>query len=602
MFLFVLSVQETLYRILHQHSDSHRSNTARYGSDVCRLIAYALEIDIAAEFARLGIAINAHVDNNGTLFDHLRRNHTCATNGGNQNGGARTIKKSGSGELELAGTIYQNATVVTGSEASGTIKKSLSPLEVFKIQKGAGEVDIIASSSDEDYKIVENVDGNLTLYTSVKCDWVANVTDVEDAREDSHGTKYESLDEAIAALATTPNGRIWLVGEYKSSIQAPEGWVKEDSPYGTELWKIAARVNGTNYRTLEDAFEAYKVGDKLIIVDTSIPMPKSWRLINNRPFKLVYWKDGIFAPGVNVYEDETTDSTVEYDPSVHMVVFTSNVAIYPSASSTTPVYLMVKDGVTLCVGHDTKGKNYNLPTNSYIELGKGAKLEFIYWGNNKVQGTAKIDKLTVNGEGTIGYDAVNTNPPEIEALRGTATLVIEDGETVKAGSVENPVELRGTGKLFLTSEESAEAVKFSLEVPKVEGLTKETYMSYFKNKVVKNDDNTYSATSVLDGDVVTPQIGVDNADDASSDDAFKINSDGGVSIMITNPKLGLYYGVKAMTSLPVNGASEGEIVWENSINTKSGVKTLTIDRNDFKTISFDSPSVFFRIVVDFMKE
>ena len=521
------------------------------------------------------------------------------TAGGNQNGGARTITKLGKGDLELTGSIYANATIVTGPDASGTISRRLAPLEVFKVRKGAGEVQISVSSSDEDYKVVESVEGDLTLYSSVKCDWVANVTDVEDAREDSHGTKYESLEEAIAALAVTPNGRIWLIGEYKSSIQAPEGWVKEDSPYGTELWKIAARVNGTNYRTLEGAFEAYKVGDKLIIVDASIPMPKSWRLINDRPFKLVYWKDGIFAPGVNVYEDETKDATIGYNPSVHMVVFTSNVAIYPSASSTTPVYLMVEDGVTLCVGHDTKGTNYNLPTDSYVELGKDAKLEFIYWGNNKVQGTAQIDKLTVNGEGTIGYDSVNTNPPEIEALRGTATLVIEDGETVKAGSVENPVELRGTGKLLLKSEESAEAVKFSLDVPEVEGLTKETYMSYFKNHVVKNEDNTYSAISVLNGDVVTPEIGVDSADD-TSDDAFKIDSDGGVSIMITNPKPGLYYGVKAMNSLPANGVSEGEIVWEKSLNTQGGAKTLTINKADFKTISFNSPSVFFRIVVDFL--
>ena len=522
------------------------------------------------------------------------------TTGGNQNGGARTITKLGKGDLELTGAIYANATIVTGPDASGTISRSLAPLEVFKVRKGAGEVQISVLSSDEDYKIVESVEGDLTLYTSVKCDWVANVTDVEDAREDSHGTKYESLDEAIAALATTPNGRIWLVGSYKSSVEAPEGWVKEDSPYGTELWKVAARVNGTAYRSLEAAFEAYRPGDELVIVDTSAPMPKGWRLINDRPFKLVYWKEGNFTPGVDVYDDEAKDSTVEYDPSVHMVVFTSNVAIYPSASSTTPVYLMVKDGVTLCVGHDTKGTNYNLPTDSYVELGKDAKLEFIYWGNNKVQGTAKIDELTVNGEGTIGYDAVNTNPPEIEVLRGTATLVIEDGETVKAGSVENPVVIEGTGALKLTTAEAAQALEFSLDVPKIEGLTKEAYMSYFKNKVVKNDDNTYSATSVLNSDVVTPKIGVDNADDMSDDDAFKINSDGGVTIKITNPKPGLYYGVKAMNSLPVNGEGDGEIAWENNRNTDGGAKTLTINKSDFKTISFDSPSVFFRIVVDFI--
>ena len=126
-------------------------------------------------------------------------------------------------------------------------------------------------------------------------------------------------------------------------------------------------------------------------------------------------------------------------------------------------------------------------------------------------------------------------------------------------------------------------------------------MSYFKNKVVKNNDNTYSATSVLNGDAVTPQIGVDNADD-TSDDAFKINSDGGVSITITNPKPGLYYGVKAMNSLPANGVSEGEIFWEKTLNTQGGAKTLTTNKADFKAISFDDPSVFFRIVVDFSAE
>ena len=517
------------------------------------------------------------------------------TTGGNQNGGARTITKLGKGDLELTGSIYANATIVTGPDASGTISRRLAPLEVFEVRKGAGEVQISVLSSDEDYKVVESVEGDLTLYSSVKCDWVANVTDVEDAREDSHGTKYESLGEAIAALAVTPNGRIWLVGSYKSSVEAPEGWVKEDSPYGTELWKVAARVNGTAYRSLEAAFEAYKVGDKLIIVDTFAPMPKGWRLIGDRPFRLVYWKEGNFTPGVNVYEDEAKDSTVEYDPSVHMVVFTSNVAIYPSASSTTPVYLMVKDGVTLQVGHDGRGDNFNLPSGSYVELGKDARLEFIYWGNNKVQGTAKIGELTVNGEGTIGYDPKNTDPPQVGELSGTATLVIRDGESVKADSVENPVVIEGTGALKLTTAEAAQALEFSLDVPKIEGLEKETYKSYFKNSVVKNGDGTFSAVSVLDSDVVTPEIG-DKAEDAS--DAFTLDGEGGVSLKISNSKAGLYYGVKAMTSLPVNGASEGEIVWENSINTKSGVKTLTIDRNDFKTITPESPAVFFRVVVE----
>ena len=522
------------------------------------------------------------------------------TTGGNQNGGARTITKLGKGDLELTGSIYANATIVTGSDASGTISRRLAPLEVFKVRKGAGEVQISVSSSDEDYKIVESVEGDLTLYSSVKCDWVANVTDVEDAREDSHGTKYESLEEAIAALATTPNGRIWLVGSYKSSVEAPEGWVKEDSPYGTELWKVAARVNGTAYRSLEAAFEAYRPGDELVIVDTSAPMPKGWRLIGDRPFKLVYWKRGDLKEGVEVFADEKKVDVIQYISSLHLLVFDGDeTKIYPSMSMTDPIYLCVKESKTLQVGHDGRDSDnkYNLPADSYIELGNGAKLEFIYWGNDAIQGTAKIDSLTVDGAGTIGYDASKTHPPEIGTLRGTATLVIEDGETVKAGSVENPVELSGTGKLLLTSEESAEAVKFSLDVPEVEGLTKETYMSYFKNKVVKIDDKTYSAISVLNGDVVTPEIG-DKAEDAS--DAFTLDGEGGVSLKISNPKPGLYYGVKAMNSLPVNGVSEGEIVWEKSHNTQGSVKTLTINKADFKTVSFDSPSVFFRIVVDFL--
>ena len=54
-----------------------------------------------------------------------------------------------------------------------------------------------------------------------------------------------------------------------------------------------------------------------------------------------------------------------------------------------------------------------------------------------------------------------------------------------------------------------------------------------------------------------------------------------------------------MNSLPANGDSEGEIVWEKTRNTQGGAKTLTINKADFKAISFDFPSVFFRIAVDF---
>ncbi len=64
--------------------------------------------------------------------------------------------------------------------------------------------------------------------------WVANVTTVENAREDSPGTKYETLSVAIQAVEQNPKARLWLIDK---ALPAPEGWQKTSSPYGCELRK-----------------------------------------------------------------------------------------------------------------------------------------------------------------------------------------------------------------------------------------------------------------------------------------------------------------------------------------------------------------------------
>ncbi len=62
--------------------------------------------------------------------------------------------------------------------------------------------------------------------------WVANLTTVENAREDSPGTKYESLDEALKALQANPKARLWLIDK---ALPEPAGYLKHSSPYGCEL-------------------------------------------------------------------------------------------------------------------------------------------------------------------------------------------------------------------------------------------------------------------------------------------------------------------------------------------------------------------------------
>ena len=79
------AAEEALDRVLHQAADRHGADTARHGRDDRRLRLDGLEIHVAAQFARLGIAVHTHVDDDRPLGDHIRRNKLRAADGHDQN-------------------------------------------------------------------------------------------------------------------------------------------------------------------------------------------------------------------------------------------------------------------------------------------------------------------------------------------------------------------------------------------------------------------------------------------------------------------------------------------------------------------------------------
>ena len=79
------SPEETLDRVLHQAADRHGPDAARHGRDHRGLGFDGREIDIAAQFARLRVAVHPHVDHHGARRHHLRRDELRPPDGHHQN-------------------------------------------------------------------------------------------------------------------------------------------------------------------------------------------------------------------------------------------------------------------------------------------------------------------------------------------------------------------------------------------------------------------------------------------------------------------------------------------------------------------------------------
>ena len=62
-----MTSEETFDRVLHKTADRHRSDSARDRGYHRSLRLYGSEIDIPAQPAGLGIAVDTHIDNDSPL-------------------------------------------------------------------------------------------------------------------------------------------------------------------------------------------------------------------------------------------------------------------------------------------------------------------------------------------------------------------------------------------------------------------------------------------------------------------------------------------------------------------------------------------------------
>ncbi len=434
-----------------------------------------------------------------------------------------TITKTGEGTLVLTGTIHDRVTPVY---SAGLLKRTIAVGDSFKV-KNAADTDVLVTSADAAYMVTSTTDTTTSITTYTLAKIAAKVV------KDGVTTNYQTLAEAQVALATN-GGTLYLVD---TTIETPEGWIREEDT--NELWKPVAKIGDTLYRTVEAAVAAWQPNDTLILVDTSITTyPNGWHLEEGNVLRRwVYWKktdSNVLEDARTMYTDVTATEETSYKQG-YGVVFTETLRLWVKQAITSPVYIKVAKDVTLEAGHENGG-TYSLPSGTVIILEDStSKINFLFWGN--ATETAKVADLEVNGLGSFGYDKNQAATLVTGNLTGTATLVIEDGETITATSVANPVTLAGTGKLVVSAEvaqiTSADADK---KVVCTESNGTYTYELVAKYVAKIGNDSYESITAALAVGTSVEVVGRSEENVTLSEDATLTVNGGSVAGTITVPE------------------------------------------------------------------
>ena len=258
----------------------------------------------------------------------------------------------------------------------------------------------------------------------------------------------------------------------------------EDSVNIYTLAKIVAKIGDACYSSIEAAITA--AGDDvstITIVDSSATIPDGYasagadgiRKIGGK----VYYKSGDITTSVTVYADSDLTKATSYVPASDTLVFTADCEVYTEQDMGAVKY-EVADGVTLSVGHNNNDAHslYNIVNDSVITLGTDAKMLLQYWGNDAVQGTARLGNVTING-GTWGYKSSRSNAPVCGAITGTSVLSLADGESVTVTSIATEPQASGTdSKIVKTTNDdgtftySAKAITYAtLTITEVDNCT-----------------------------------------------------------------------------------------------------------------------------------
>lgn len=238
--------------------------------------------------------------------------------------------------------------------------------------------------------------------------------------------------------------------------------------------KIVAKVGDTPYLSIQDAVDALTGEQTLadvIIVDPSATVPPAYAKVTTGDVVTlrsvggkVYYKSGDWTEGCTVWTDADHTATTTFTVADTMVFDTTGVVVYPSKNITSALKIEIAADITVVIGHDNylSENPYNVPDNSVITLGENAHLGITFW-NNATDYTPALGTVTING-GTFGVYNVTSKAINIGTLKGTSTLVLNEGDTVTvSGSIETDP-ISGVAHKHVETTEVSGGTRYSLAV------------------------------------------------------------------------------------------------------------------------------------------
>ena len=198
--------------------------------------------------------------------------------------------------------------------------------------------------------------------------------------------------------------------------------------------------------------------------------------------------------------------------------------------------------------------------------------------HNSLAGT-----FVVTGGKFYGYDPskINTDEPTVTSWCPAGYEAKVDGNGYYVVTEKKVETVKPGASVAVDSEEDAKAVEIEVEVPTGVDITEEAYKAYFKKSIELNSETgKYEVSAVLNEEVVTPVIEATTGEDGAVTPAISFDSDGKVTINISNELRGLFYGVKYATTV-------------GGVETAAAIPGLTV------TPKAGGTAGFFRVVVDF---
>ncbi|MCQ2368139.1 MAG: alpha-N-acetylglucosaminidase [Kiritimatiellae bacterium] len=374
------------------------------------------------------------------------------------------VTKTGTGTLEFNGAVADGATLVHNE---GTLAFAMAPSEVRVVTVANAQAVVNASSTDEDYEIIDSAEGNVHTYTSTAIPWVAAVGA---ERVDTGWIKYRTYKEALAVVK---DGQcVYVLDE----TCIPEGTEITSGPAGS-------------YLTIKDGYKVDAQGN--VVPDVKLYYASNltdW----TQAVKVANSKDGECTIATKAGDIVTFDKGGEFGP----------IYIHGKSGEKVPVAGFEVLSGTLKIGYE--GSNASIPEGWIVTVADGAAVQFDNWANGW---PVKVMDATFNGTGTVTFGSTITSASVVTfgTVKGDATIAIPSGVTVTVtGSIENPI--TGAGTIKISGEQSLTFAADSAVTVQHEDLAQGYYAA---TAVVENADGTTTKTYSKVENIDATAFGID---------------------------------------------------------------------------------------------